>query len=218
VSDGESVKIRYVIILRCCRNVASLYKVWSYNEKEIGSIEAKCRTSKIRILCPDKNKCTEVIGISVEICVRGQSCLMCRYNHMNINSFPVRLKMNNQSRGGQGKEDDVEMADPAPTGLTSVFVTIVSGFQPALNMCNSKIDIVIWNMLNKYLSSCRAVISLDCLLSCYTWIVKNVPACTVVSQIDKSPPCTICSTVFTNLGIYAIVELTFIIWCGRYGE
>jgi hypothetical protein len=148
--------------------------------------------------------------------------------------------MDNQRKGELRKEDDVEMADPALTGLNSVFLSIVSGTLLALNMCSNLLVKVLVIMLNKVCLSCRAVISLDCFLSCCPSIVVNIIACktrlyiarmhfALDSLVINEYACkthlhkTRSHSALDRIDpaknrIYVIVELTFIIWCGRYGE
>ena len=150
--------------------------------------------------------------------------------------IPVLSKMSTAGRG----EDDVEMADPALTGLNSVFASIVSGTLFALIMCSNLLVKILVIMLNKVCLSCRAVISLDCFLSCCPSIVVNLFACKTRLYIARwhlaldSPVINdyACKTRLHKTRshsaldridpaknrIYVIVELTFIIWCGRYGE
>ncbi len=91
-----------------------------------------------------------------------------------------------------------------------------------------------------YAPSCRAVISLDCFLSCCPSIVVNIIACITrlyIARLHFALDSLViddyaCKTLLhktrphsaldridpAKIRIYVIVELTFIIWCGRYGE
>ncbi len=163
-----------------------------------------------------------------------------RYKLTNVNPIPVSPKMDNQRKVEMRKEEDVEMADPALTGPNSVFTTNVSGILLALNMCPSHLVRVLLIMLNKVCLLCRAVISLDCFLSCCTSIVINEYAYKIRLHIARSHSALdsivineyACKTrlhiasshsaldriVPAKIRIYVIVELTFIIRSGRYGE
>jgi hypothetical protein len=219
VNSGKCVKYMYVSVICCCKKSTLVHKMWYMAQKKklIESNAEKCRKVKIRITRKSTTKCRVPICSNVEMLTGGYRGSRCRYKLMNVNPFPVRLKMDNQSKGEQGKEEYVEMAYPALTGLNSVFTTIVSGTLLALNICPSHLVIVIWKMLNKFRSSCRAVISLDCLLSCCTSIVINESACKICLHIDRTH-CALCRIVPAKIRTYVIVDLTFIIWCGRYGE
>ncbi len=83
------------------------------------------------------------------------SCIYVKFScirNPRVNPIPVRFEMSTWSKGEKGREEDVEMADPAATGL------IDASYIVALN-------------INKCPNSCRAVISLDCNL--YSYNVHN---------------------------------------------
>jgi hypothetical protein len=242
VNSGKCVKCMYIVVIRCCKKPTLVYKMWSLTQKKkvIVTNAEKWRKVKIRTTRKSTTKyrasiCKNVVMITEE-CIGSRS----RYKLTNVNPIPVSPKMDNQRKGELRKEDDVEMADPALTGLNSVFTTIVSGILLALNMCSSLLVKVLVILLNKVRLSCRAVISLDCFLSCCTSIVINEYACktrlhiarlhsALDSIVSNEYACktrlhkarshsAIYRIVPAKIRIYVIVELTFIIWCGRYGE
>jgi hypothetical protein len=187
VNNGKSIKYMYAVGVSCCEKSTLVYRYRVSICKNVVMLKEECRGSKNR------------------------------YKLTNANHIPVRPKMDNQRKGEQGKEDDVEMADPALTGTNSVFITFVSGILLALNFCPNLLVIVSLIMLNKVRVSCRAVISLDCFISCCTIIVINEYAFKVCLYIARSHS-VLDRSVPAKTRAYIIVELTFIIWCGRYGE
>jgi len=242
VNSGKCVKCMYIIVIRCCKKLTLVYKMWFLNKRKkviVANVEkwikVKKRTTRRSTHKYRAPICKNVVTVTEE-CI----CSRSRYKPTNVNPIPVSPKMDNQRKGELRKEDDVEMADPALTGLNSVFASIVSGTLLALNMCSNLLVKVLVIMLNKVCLSCRAVISLDCFLSCCPSIVVNIFACKTRlyiarwhfaldslvindyacktrlhktrshSALDRIDP--------AKIRIYVIVELTFIIWCGRYGE
>jgi hypothetical protein len=242
VNSGKCVKCMYIVVIRCCKKLTLVYKMWFLSKRKkviVANVENRIKV-KIRTTCRSTNTyrasiCKNVVTVTEE-CI----CSRSRYKPTNVNPIPVSPIMDNQRRGELRKEDDVEMADPALTGLNSVFASIVSGTLLALIMCSNLLVKILVIMLNKVCLSCRAVISLDCFLSCCPSIVVNIFACKTRlyiarwhfaldslvindyacktrlhktrshSALDRIDP--------AKIRIYVIVELTFIIWCGRYGE
>jgi len=242
VNSGKCVKCMYIIVIRCCKKLTLVYKMWFLNKRKkviVANVEkwikVKKRTTRRSTHKYRAPICKNVVTVTEE-CI----CSRSRYKPTNVNPIPVSPKMDNQRRGELRKEDDVEMADPALTGLNSVFASTVSGTLLALIMCSNLLVKILVIMLNKVCLSCRAVISLDCFLSCCPSIVVNIFACKTRlyiarwhfaldslvindyacktrlhktrshSALDRIDP--------AKSRIYVIVELTFIIWCGRYGE
>jgi hypothetical protein len=187
VNNVKSVKYMYAVGVSCCEKSTLVYRYSSFICKNVVMLTEECSGSKIR------------------------------YKLTIANHFPVRPKMDDQRKGEQVKEDDVEMADPALTGPNSVFIIFVSGTIFAPNLCPNLLVIVSLIMLNKVRVSCRAVISLDCFISCCTIIVINEYAFKVCLYIDRLHS-VLHKSVPAKSRAYIIVELTFIIWCGRYGE
>jgi hypothetical protein len=242
VNSGKCVKCMYIVVIRCCKKLTLVYKMWFLSKRKkviVANVENRIKV-KIRTTCRSTNKykasiCKNVVTVTEE-CI----CSRSRYKPTNVNPIPVSPKMDNQRKGELRKEDDVEMADPALTGLNSVFASIVSGTLLALNMCSNLLVKVLVIMLNKVCLSCRAVISLDCFLSCCPSIVVNIIACktrlyiarmhfALDSLVINEYACkthlhkTRSHSALDRIDpaknrIYVIVELTFIIWCGRYGE
>jgi hypothetical protein len=140
VISEKSVKCRYVIVICCCKKSALVHKMWSMaqRKKQTESKAMKCRKVKICIARKRITKYRVPIRRNVELLrnvvllTGGYICSRCRYKLKNVNPFPAFLKMDTQSKGDQGKEEDVEMADPALTGLASVFTPIVSGIYHAV--------------------------------------------------------------------------------------
>jgi hypothetical protein len=242
VNCGKCVKCMYIVVIRCCKKLTLVYKIWLLSKGKkviVANVENRMKV-KIRTTC----RSTDVYRASIckkDVTVTEECiCSRSRYKPTNVNPIPVSPKMDNQRKGELRKEDDVEMADPALTGLNSAFATIVSGTLLALNMCSNLLVKVLVIMLNKVCLSCRAVISLDCLLSCCPSIVVNITACKTrlyTARIHSALDSLVinefaCKTRLhktrshsaldridpAKSRIYVIVERTFIIWCGRYGE
>ena len=132
VNSGKCVKCMYIVVIRCCKKITLVYKMWSLTQKKkvIVTNAEKWRKVKIRTTCRSTNTyrasiCKNVVTVTEE-CI----CSRSRYKPTNVNPIPVSPKMDNQRKGEMRKEEDVEMADPALT-------TIVSGTLLAPNMCPS---------------------------------------------------------------------------------
>jgi hypothetical protein len=139
----------YVQLNVCTDNQNSTAEV---REGWQGEKYVKCKSENtIQI----NNVSTKYVPCVARIDIWPVLCIGVKFSYLRnprVNPIPVRLKMSTWSKGEKGREDDVEMDDPAASGL------IVASYIVAL-------------IINKCPNSCRAVISLDCNL--YSYNVHN---------------------------------------------
>ncbi len=152
--------------------------------------------------------------VNKDVMVSLRSYGIIRVANTIYGQFSVLSKMSAADRG----EDDVEMADPALPGGKGACCFInhsckIKTYRP--------LEIVNARVFSKMIS-CRAVISLDCInykivdtCSCNR---KSVIRAVDILQMYSSSPCSIVGKNRPSKKKLFLEELSFICWCGRYGE
>ncbi len=153
-------------------------------------------------------------NVNKDVMVSLRCCGIKRVANTIYGQISVLRKISTVDRG----EDDVEMADPA-----------LPGGKGACCFINHSCKIKSYRLLeivnareSPKMISCRAVISLDCI---NYKIVDTCPCnCNIVIravdivQMYSSSPCSIVGTNRPSKKKVFLEELSFICWCGRYGE